>query len=293
MGTRASGSRPSEAGSVRRICVSKPAKEDRLPFSLGRRHVQGLSCRPAWIRALGGSHLGHMNVSAAMPSSVSKGYSFGGKRWKRGGMYHLRARPQRVVTHQQSGAQLQVQLNGLWIFSRRVRPITVILVTVCGQGAADQPVEPDQPRPQTGPASRRPGRAHCIVRRIWARYASDGRGDACVHPWYGACRRGARRVDPRLAARRRPSRPPPRPRIRRQVALARCHTRRPIHWTVRLLPMGRVEAGPGMSLADGMPAGSHFGHTARRARQGYVTDPGSCREFPMGPPGFEPGTNGL
>jgi len=28
-------------------------------------------------------------------------------------MYHMTARPQRVVTHQQSGAQLQVQLNGL------------------------------------------------------------------------------------------------------------------------------------------------------------------------------------
>jgi hypothetical protein len=48
-----------------------------------------------------------------------------------------------------------------------------------------------------------------------------------------------------------------------------------------------------MSLADGMPTGSHFGHAVRRARQGFVTDPGSCREFPMGPPGFEPGTNGL
>jgi hypothetical protein len=38
-------------------------------------------------------------------------------------MYHMSARPQRVVTHQQSDAQLHVQLNGLWTFSRSVRPI--------------------------------------------------------------------------------------------------------------------------------------------------------------------------
>jgi hypothetical protein len=35
----------------------------------------------------------------------------------------MTARPQRVLTHQQSGAQLHVQLNGLWILSRSVRPI--------------------------------------------------------------------------------------------------------------------------------------------------------------------------
>jgi hypothetical protein len=30
-------------------------------------------------------------------------------------MLHMSARRQRVVTHQQSAAQLHVQLNGLWI----------------------------------------------------------------------------------------------------------------------------------------------------------------------------------
>lgn len=64
-----------------------------------------------------------MNDSAATPNNVSKGYPFGGKRWKRGGMYHISARPHRVVMHQQSAAQLHVQLNGLWIVSRSVRPI--------------------------------------------------------------------------------------------------------------------------------------------------------------------------
>jgi hypothetical protein len=47
----------------------------------------------------------------------------GGKRWKRGGMYHMIARPQRLVLHQQLGTQLHVQLNGLWIFSRSDRLI--------------------------------------------------------------------------------------------------------------------------------------------------------------------------
>jgi hypothetical protein len=55
------------------------------------------------------------------------GYLLGGKRWKRGGMYHMSDRPQRVVLHQQLGSQLQVQLNGLWIFSRRLRPMETIL----------------------------------------------------------------------------------------------------------------------------------------------------------------------
>jgi hypothetical protein len=34
----------------------------------------------------------------------------------------MTARPQRVLTHQQSDAQLHVQLKGLWILSRSVRP---------------------------------------------------------------------------------------------------------------------------------------------------------------------------
>jgi P-type Cu+ transporter len=38
-------------------------------------------------------------------------------------MYHISARPHLVVTHQQSRAQLHVQLNGLWIVSRSPRPI--------------------------------------------------------------------------------------------------------------------------------------------------------------------------
>jgi hypothetical protein len=50
-------------------------------------------------------------------------YCFGGKRWKRGGMYHMSALPQRFVLHQQLGSQLHTQLNGLWIRSRRLRPI--------------------------------------------------------------------------------------------------------------------------------------------------------------------------
>jgi hypothetical protein len=33
------------------------------------------------------------------------------------------ARPQRLVLHQQLGSQLQTQLNGLWTFWRRLRPI--------------------------------------------------------------------------------------------------------------------------------------------------------------------------
>jgi len=64
-----------------------------------------------------------MNVNALTPNSVSTPYRRGGKRWNRGGTYHITARPQRVVTHQQSAAQLHVQLNGLWIRSRRLRAI--------------------------------------------------------------------------------------------------------------------------------------------------------------------------
>lgn len=41
--------------------------------------------------------------------------------------------PHCVVLHQQLGSQLQTQLNGLWIFSRRLRPIGRILV--CGYAA--------------------------------------------------------------------------------------------------------------------------------------------------------------
>jgi hypothetical protein len=41
----------------------------------------------------------------------------------------MTARPQRVLTHQQSDAQLHVQLNGLWIRSRSVRPMGPMLVT--------------------------------------------------------------------------------------------------------------------------------------------------------------------
>jgi hypothetical protein len=37
-------------------------------------------------------------------------------------MYHMIALPHRV-RHQQFGAQLQIQLNGLWTLSRRLRPI--------------------------------------------------------------------------------------------------------------------------------------------------------------------------
>lgn len=37
-------------------------------------------------------------------------------------MYHMIALPHRV-RHQQFGAQLQTQLNGLWTLSRKLRPI--------------------------------------------------------------------------------------------------------------------------------------------------------------------------
>jgi hypothetical protein len=40
----------------------------------------------------------------------------------------MTARPQRVLTHQQSDAQLHVQLKGLWILSRSVRPMGRMLV---------------------------------------------------------------------------------------------------------------------------------------------------------------------
>ena len=53
-------------------------------------------------------------------------------------------------------------------------------------------------------------------------------GDACVHVRYGPCRPRAPRVDRRLAARRRESRPPQRSRLRRQSVLARFHSRVPL-----------------------------------------------------------------
>jgi hypothetical protein len=56
-----------------------------------------------------------MKLSAATPKRVS---IYGGKRWKRGGMYHMSQWPQRVVLHQQSFAQLHVQPNGLRMRSR-------------------------------------------------------------------------------------------------------------------------------------------------------------------------------
>jgi hypothetical protein len=71
------------------------------------------------------AYISIMKLSAATPNRVS--IYLGGKRWKRGGMYHMSQCPQRVVLHQQSSAQLQVQLNGLRIRSRTGRPTSAIV----------------------------------------------------------------------------------------------------------------------------------------------------------------------
>src|SRR5688572_12879217 len=98
-------------------------------------------------------------------------------------------------------------------------------------------------------------------------------------------------MDLRLAARRHPSRPPPRSRARRQVALARRHTRRPFPRSVRLLPLGRGEAEPGLETSVAVRDGTYHGNPdggpgeVREGKEGQAQDQGkgkqtSGREFP-------------
>src|SRR5581483_2092643 len=79
--------------------------------------------KPRWRRS--SAYMSIMKLTALAPKIVSisalQVLLFGGKRWKRGGTYHMTARPSREVRHQQEASQLHVQPNGLWIFVRRFR----------------------------------------------------------------------------------------------------------------------------------------------------------------------------